>query len=432
MDGRPSKTPGPTVRIALRALARPALAAPLAACLLACLGACLTACNDGRIDPDTFTVLQDPVNNGNGRAFHAAVVVPQSGADWDVLLVGGQGANGLPLVTDLFAERYHWTTRLFVGEQAFTSGTGRVAPAGAYTGGTVVAVGGQSTGPGAAAAAPQYLSTGPPAVPDGERYTPTTLTTDAVTVAGGRADGALVTDGGGDLYLIGGRDQTGALPAAILRYDAGAAQFTATGASLATPREGCTATLLSTGEILVAGGWGATSTVLASAERFDPGSLTVSPAAAMTLPRAAHTATPSGDASRVVLYGGFKGLNTLAGTVAPDEAAEIYDVAADTFTRVTWPAPTPLPRVYHAAVRLPNGDTLVVGGVTDDGGTVTGSAQEIEPETGTVRDTVGTLAFPRFGHTATLLPDHTVLVAGGLTAPGTAAPEAERYVPRVR
>jgi hypothetical protein len=416
MDGRPPKTPW-----------RPAGRLLAAFGLLA-----LAACNDGRLNPDTFTVLQDPVNGGNGRAFHAAVVVPRSAGDFDVMLVGGQDSDGLPLTTDRFAERFHWTTRLFIGEQAFTSGTGRVDPVAAWTGATVVAAGGQSTGVGAGAAAPQYLSLAPPAVPDGERYAPATLLTDTVAVAGGRAGSAVTEDSGGDLYLIGGRDQTGTLQAAILRYDAGAGAFTATGASLASAREGCTATLLSTGDILVAGGWDATGIVLASAELFDPATLTVAPAAAMTLPRVAHTATPGADSSKVVLYGGFKALNTLAGTVASDEVAEIYDADAGTFTRVTWPAPPPLPRVYHAAVQLPNGDTLVVGGVTDDSGTVTDSAQEIDPETGTVRDTADNLAFSRFGHTATLLPDHTVLVAGGLIAPGTSAPQAERYVPIVR
>jgi Galactose oxidase, central domain len=416
MDGRPPKAPW-----------RPAGPLLGAVALLA-----LAACNGGHVDPDTFTVVADAVNNGNGRAFHAAVVVPRSATDWDVMLVGGQDADGLPLTADLFAERFRSSSRRFVGEQAYTSGTGRVAPVAAYTGGTLVAVGGQVTGPGAAATAPQYLSLGPQAVPDGERYAPATLLTDVVTVTDGRADSALTADAGGDLYLIGGRDQTGKLQAAILRYDAAAGAFTPTGASLGTAREGCTATLLSTGEILVAGGWDATGIVLASAELFDPGTLTVAPAAAMTLPRAAHTATPSADRAKVVLYGGFKALNTLAGTVASDEVAEIYDANAGTFTRVTWPTPAPRPRVYHAAVQLPNGDTLVVGGVTDDAGTVTGSAQEIEPETGTVRDTADSLAFPRFGHTATLLPDHTVLVAGGLIAPGTSAPQAERYIPRVR
>jgi len=416
MDGRPPMTPW---RRAGRALCGPLLLA-------------LAACNGAQVDPDTFTVLQDPVNAGNGRAFHAAVMVPAGGGTWDVMLVGGQDADGLPLTVDRFAERFHWTTRVFVDEQAYTSGTGRVAPVAAWTGAALVAAGGQSTGPNAGAAAPQYLSLAPPAVPNGERYAPATLLTDTVTVAGGRADAALTADAGGDLYLIGGRDQGGTLRAAILRYDAGAGAFTATGASLATAREGCTATLLSTGEILVAGGWDLTGTVLASAELFDPDTLTVAPAAAMTLPRAAHTATPSADRADVVLYGGFKAVGTLAGTVASDEVAEIYDAGVGTFTRVTWPAPAPRPRVYHAAVQLPNGDTLVVGGVTDDSGTVTGTAQEIEPETGTVRDTAGVLAYPRFGHTATLLPDHTVLVAGGLIAPGTAAPQAERYIPRVR
>jgi hypothetical protein len=423
MDGRPPGVRGPAARRAFRAFALLLLAG--------CSAGGLAACGDRRLDPDTFHVLQDSVGDGNGRAFHAAVVVPTGGGGWDVMLVGGQDADGLPLTSTLFAERFHWTTQLFVGEQAYTSGTGRVAPVAAYTGGTLVTVGGQTSGVTAAASAPQFLSLGPPAVPNGERYAPATLLTDTVSVTDGRADGALVADGGGALYLIGGRDQTGTLQAAILRYDAGAAAFTATGTSLATAREGCTATLLSTGEILVAGGWDATGTALASAELYNPGAGTVTPTA-MTLPRAGHTATPSADRSKVVLYGGFKAVNTLAGTVASDEVAEIYDAGTDTFTRVTWSAPAPVPRVYHAAVALPDGNVLVVGGVTDDAGTVTDSAQEIEPETGTVRDTTGTLAFPRFGHTATLLPDHNVLVAGGLIAPGTAAAQAELYVPRVR
>jgi hypothetical protein len=391
---------------------------------LGLLGA--AACSGNGFSPDTFQVLSATLNGGSGRAFHAAVAA----ANGDVYLVGGQDATGLPLTDVQFAERFRWSLRLFVGEDAFQSATGRVAPLAALAGSAVVAAGGQSTGTTGATPAPQYLPLGSPAVPDGESYVVGPGTT-VVTLAGGAANSALVADDQGDLYLIGGRNASNALRSEILRYSPLAGAFTGTGVNLLTPREGLTATLLSSGDILIVGGWGAGGLPLQSAELFDPTGLTVTAAHSPLLPRAQHTATASADGSRVLVYGGFKAAGVLAGSVAATEVAEVYDVTTGDFRAVT-SSPMPLPRVYHTATLLTNGDVLIAGGVTDNAGTVTDSAQVFRfTGTGTVRNAAGTLAFPRFGHTATLLPDHTVLVAGGLSAPGSPVPEAERYFPQV-
>lgn len=76
--------------------------------------------------------------------------------------------------------------------------------------------------------------------------------------------------------------------------------WTAAG-SLITARQGHTATLLLSGKVLVAGGYGAT--FLASAELYDPVTSTWSPASNLATARTSHTATllPSG---KVLVAGG--------------------------------------------------------------------------------------------------------------------------------
>jgi hypothetical protein len=398
----------------------------LAGIVLALALAGLSACADGGFAPDTFRVLPNPVNGGDGRAFHRTVSLGSG----DVLLIGGQDAAGLPLNGVRFAERYRWNLGVFVGEDMFPSATGRVAPVAAPIGATVVAAGGQVTGVPAAAGAPQYFPLSPSATMGGERYDPGTGITLDFGLAGGAAGAALTQGPGGGWYLIGGRDDGGNLRSEILRFDTGSGAFVGTGVSLIEGREGHTATRLSSGDILIVGGWGLAGTPLQSAELFDPGTPAIASASSPLLPRAQHTATADAGRDKVLLYGGFKGIGVLAGAVASTEVAEVYDAGAGTFRTVS-SAPMPTPRVYHTATLLNNGDVLLVGGVADNAGTVTDTVQVFDPLTETVRDAAGTLAFPRFGHSATRLPDGTVLVTGGLSAPGTMVPEAERYLPQV-
>src|SRR4029077_3599669 len=90
--------------------------------------------------------------------------------------------------------------------------------------------------------------------------------------------------------------------AQILTNPAKAASFTSSG-SLATARYFHSATLLSNGKVLVAGGAGLSTSVQSSAELYDPSTGTWSATGSMITGRYQHTATmlPNG---KVLIAGG--------------------------------------------------------------------------------------------------------------------------------
>ncbi len=67
--------------------------------------------------------------------------------------------------------------------------------------------------------------------------------------------------------------------------------------------------------------------------------------------------------------------------------------------------------MYHTATLLPNGKVLVAGGF-NGGFTILTSAELYDPASGSWTAT-GSLNTARAYHTATLLPNGKVLVAGG-------------------
>lgn len=148
-----------------------------------------------------------------------------------------------------------------------------------------------------------------------------------------------------------------------------------------------------------------------------PGTFTVS--GAMDYSRVNHHATLLAN-GKVLVTAGFN-----QGNVVPP--AELYDPASGSFTQTGTPFAQ---RLGHAATRLANGQVLVTGGISWISGLqiVQASAELYDPATG-LWTAAPTMDTERAWHTATLLPDGRVLVAGGRDTLGRALAGAELFDP---
>ena len=153
---------------------------------------------------------------------------------------------------------------------------------------------------------------------------------------------------GGLVLIAGGWSLMGVMSSAEL-YDPASEKFTTIG-SMSIRRGGCTATLLNDGRVLICGGTG--RDVTASAELFDPARKSFIPTGSMTVPRYSHTATllPGG---RVLIAGGLSRRDAVLAS------AEVYDPGTGTFSAVGDMAE---PRCKQAAVGLSSGEILILGG----------------------------------------------------------------------
>lgn len=196
----------------------------------------------------------------------------------------------------------------------------------------------------------------------------------------------------GRVLVTGGADAESVMDSAEL-YDPTSGTFSPTG-SMATPRKDHTATLLLDGRVLLAGGrasWNDT-TDLASAELFDPTTGRFAQTSAMTTARAVHHAVLLAD-GRVLVLGG-------AGP-----SAELYDPVEGTFSPIAAPF-TPTCCALEATLL---GDGTVLVGGSPDRAPVT---LRFDPVSESFERT-GPPLVPRVGATWTLLADRRVLVAGG-------------------
>jgi N-acetylneuraminic acid mutarotase len=210
-------------------------------------------------------------------------------------------------------------------------------------------------------------------------------------------DGRVLVAGGDNEDVLGG--SLASVSAEL--YDPRTGTWTATG-SMHTPRECHTATLLPDGKVLVAGGGDSECQgPLTSAELYDPATDRWTATGSMGAGRLFHTATLLRN-GKVLVAGGCDDPNCLTALAS----AELYDPATDRWTAT---GSMSAARGEHTATLLPNGKVLVAGGREPD---IRSSSELYDPATGTWTAT-GNMTAPRYSYTATLLPDGKVLAAGG-------------------
>src|SRR5215831_13010009 len=229
-------------------------------------------------------------------------------------------------------------------------------------------------------------------------------------------------------------------------YDPTTGTFSATGPFVPTPSnyyytggpDVSAASMLPDGRVLIAGEL--------NSELYDPATDTFRITSSMT------TLCWGGPTPPLYIYGRTAtsladGKVLLTGGEHEDcgryEKAELYDPLTEKFIAT---ADMTVQRDNHSATLLPDGTVLVAGGETSGcdprgcnfgawfAGTTT-SVESYNPSTGAFT-MVGNMTFPRSGHTATLLPNGTVLLAGGYGYAGIGAyigafSTAEIYTPAV-
>jgi WD40 repeat protein len=248
--------------------------------------------------------------------------------------------------------------------------------------GKVLVAGGQGRG--------QFL----PPLAGAELYNPAMRSfaeTGSMNTARSSAAAALLPDG--QVLVAGGFGPNGALASAEL-YDPATGKWTNT-----TPMHaagyGITGTLLPSGKVLVAG--------LGSerdAEVYDPASRTWTDTGPMTAPQFYGTATLLHD-GQVLATGGR------------NPSAELYNPATNRWTAT---APEKVTQTTPTATALPDGEVLIAGGSSPGAnGVALGTSELYDPATGSWSFTKDRMGAGRSGAMAALLPDGSVLEAGGCT-----------------
>ncbi|WJF90054.1 kelch repeat-containing protein [Paraburkholderia bonniea] len=233
------------------------------------------------------------------------------------------------------------------------------------------------------------------------------------------ADGKVLV-AGGDLYGTWGQVRSSAEI-----YDPAHGTWTETAGPMNVPRAMHDAMRLKTGphaDAVLAIGGIATQLQSKQSDRYDPlsGTWTWSTSLMSEMHVNNQTTTELDDGTILVVGGSLPPPKIFgpAGLVT-----ERYDPVSD-----TWAAAGTMQsaHVSHTATLLHDGTVLVAGGQQ----TITNSSttERYNPQTG-MWNTTGELVEPRSVHSATLLPDGKVLVAGGTNLAGVTLNSAELYDP---
>jgi N-acetylneuraminic acid mutarotase len=230
----------------------------------------------------------------------------------------------------------------------------------------------------------------------------------------------------GQVLVAGGQDSNSTYLASAELYEPATNRWSAV-EPLSSARGFHTATALPDGRVLVAGGKN-DALYHATAEAYDPKDRRWRPAGRLNGVRKGHAAVllPMGRGAVLVVGGVGEDAATALAT------AELYDVASN-----DWAATGPLAQPREgltATLATKDGNVLACGGYystrrdTGIGFVLPSEAERYDP--GAKRwGMAGTMAQGRVAHTATVLPDGRVLIAGGQAGDGSYLATAELYNP---
>jgi uncharacterized protein YjdB len=228
------------------------------------------------------------------------------------------------------------------------------------------------------------------------------LFTAAAPMLDARKNHAAVLLSNGNVFVVGGTyTTTGDNYAEI--YNTNANTWSSVAQSPLQIHDGCTATLLQDGKVLVVG-------TPSGAEVYDPDKNTwVSTGKMVNSMRNYHTATllPNG---KVLVAGGVTLCSRAVGSYL--NTAEIYDPDTNAWAATNTMSTS---RFSHTATLLSSGKVLVAGGMN---GAALKVAEVYDPDKN-IWTTIASMNDARFSHTATLLPSGKILVAGGAIGSAT-------------
>ncbi|MGH7934550.1 MAG: Kelch repeat-containing protein [Candidatus Binataceae bacterium] len=239
----------------------------------------------------------------------------------------------------------------------------------------------------------------------------------------------------GTLLIVGGVAQEGAAGSTVEIYDPSTGGFTLTD-SLLTGRAYHTATLLPNGKVLICGGIDAHGMPVRTSELYDSAKGKFVPTGNMLQARYDHTATLLKDGKVLITGGDIttNGVTNIDTAELYDPATGEFS-AAGNITRFYDPEANKFyyqgkmtaARGSQTATLLENGDVLVAGG-GNAGGTAQNSAAIYDHSTGKFT-TTGNMNYARQQARATLLRNGQVLITGGLDQNGHVLNAAELYNP---
>ncbi len=209
----------------------------------------------------------------------------------------------------------------------------------------------------------------------------------------------------GDLLVVGGLDNTETVLASVEKIASSRDSSIQTMTNIPTGRSSHTATLLTNGCVLVAGGSTGGTTATNTVEIYNPNNNTWLSPGNLTTARYDHTATLLND-GRVLVCGGQSGAAVVS-------TCEIYTPA--TCQTGAWAAGPSmlLGRYNHTAVLLKDGKVWFAGGSTSTAAGFTPTTERFNPAAPATMQSASPLIEARAHHSATLMGDGKVLVAGG-------------------